>query len=158
MLNGLSSYCSNNNRVGVITVEYAPVHWIDKSAFRSILNTTGDLIAPVVFTKNDWLKAYVLPRRSWREGNQSHPVGSIYPQSIQLETPTLKPAVQLEFTNMANMRFIMKLKDKNKRTWLIGTPEHPLRFLAPSEITPSSNKYSLQFSGSTPSRAFGYPF
>lgn len=158
MLNGLSTYCLHPNRIGVVKIEYAPIHWIDHSSFTGITNPSGDLMTPIAFTINNWLTAPTLPRRNWREGNQSHPVGSVYPQSIQLETPRLSGDVNTEFKNMSNMRFLIKLQDKNNKTWLVGTPEHPLRFLAPAEITPSSNKYTLQFSGTTPCRAYGYPF
>lgn len=50
---------------------------------------------------------------------------------------------------MERMRFVLKLTDKNGRTWLIGSLQHGLAFRASKTSGPTNglNSYSFEFQG-----------
>jgi len=65
-----------------------------------------------------------------------------------------------EIEEMEQMRFLVKLTDRNGRTWLIGSLEEGLEFRATASAgaLQGLNAYSIQFSGLQAHRAASYAY
>lgn len=149
MLTGLTSYCEIN-RGGLRTLEYFPIHDIDQSASRQIISAAGVWQFALSFTTGDWLSLPYLPREdNWQETLDRTVQGESYAQTVSGTIPALRAAASRELQRMERMRFVLKLTDKNGRTWLIGSLEHGLSFRATKQSgsTNGLNSYSFEFQG-----------
>jgi len=158
-LQGIDSYCGLLNFGGLVKIEYAPTLWIDESSFRPIISSSWNFQNEILFLTGDWLTVHLLSLDNiWNEDERRSKQGKYYPQRIAGIAPNLRPEVSGEFDRMADHTFILKITDKNKRVWLIGTPETPLEFKAPGTSGKGSQKnaYQIQFTGNTLHRAYGY--
>jgi len=149
MLTGLTSYCEIN-RGGLRTLEYFPIHQIDTSASRQIISAAGAWQFALSFTSGAWLTMPYLPREDvWQESLARSIQGESYEQTISGTIPGLRADASREIQRMERMRFVVKLTDKNGRTWLIGSLQHGLEFRASKTTagTNGLNAYNFEFQG-----------
>lgn len=156
MLTGISSYCEVNQG-GLREIAYAPLHWL--SSTDTLISDAGVWLKPISFSTGDWLTLPILPRDdSWQEVRREDDQGVYYDQSISGIIPGLRAAASAEIEQMEHMRFLVKLTDRNARTWLIGSLEQGLAFEADAAVgqVQGLNSYSIRFSGLQAWRAAGY--
>lgn len=160
MLTGLTSYCEIN-RGGLRSLQYIPIHQIDRDASREIISSAGVWQFALSFTSGDWLTMPYLPREDvWQEELDRNLQGESYAQTISGTIPGLRAAASRELQRMERMRFVVKLTDKNGRTWLIGNIWHGLAFRASktSGDTNGLNSYAFEFQGAQLHSAPSYGF
>ena len=158
-LTSISRFCAANLG-GLQLVEYAPVSWIDASAYQKIISDTWNWQKAIPFQEGyDWLSIYLLPaRRLWSERQVNGEYGPSFDQSIEGILPSMRPEVSLQLAEMTGYRYILRLTDRNAKTWLIGTKDEGLEFV--SEATTGEqnglNNYLIRFTGQSSERAYGY--
>jgi hypothetical protein len=98
---------------------------------------------------------------TWEEPFVSNAHNGYYKPRLTGITPQLRAEVNLELGQMKNYRFILRLKDRNARQWIIGNPFYPLSF---GHTLASGNQsglaaYTLTWEGEqlTPSPGFLLP-
>jgi len=99
----------------------------------------------------------LLPQdRSWEERERRNPQGKYYEQLVQGTIRNMRPSVSGQLDEMAEYAFLLRLKDRNGRLWLIGEPDYPLRFTSSGGARDEGglNSYQIEFSGQTPNKAF----
>lgn len=161
MLTSLSAHCGPNAG-SLRTIEYAPIEWIDAAAFEKIINDNHVWIPSVPFTEgNDWLTAYVLPRkRIFTEQQRDTTNGSIWTKSVEGVMPHHTPAVAGMLEAMTRHRYLVRITDRNGYTFIIGDLEYPLIFSSSSttgEDVTELNHNTLRWEGVAPWRAYGVP-
>lgn len=160
MLTGLTSYCEIN-RGGLRSLEYIPIHQIDRAASREIISPAGVWLFALSFTSGEWLSMPYLPREDvWQEQLDRNLQGESYTQRISGTLSGLRPDASRELQQMERMRFVVKLTDKNGRTWLIGSLRHGLSFTTTktSGATNGLNNYFFEFQGAQLYPAPSYAF
>jgi len=97
-------------------------------------------------------------RKIWDEKEQKTEFGSIYSQQITGILPGMRPEVAGILQEMAGYRYIVKLESRNRKSWLIGSPDEGLEFSADGSTSEANglNAYSISWSGNTVKRAYGY--
>ncbi len=156
MLTGLSSYCELNQG-GLMQLSYAPLHWL--GANDTLISDAGVWLSAITFSTGDWLTLPLLPRdNAWQENRRANDQGVYYDQEISGIVPGLRAAASAEIEEMEHMRFLVKLQDRNARTWLIGSLEEGLDFSAQATTGPIGglNAYTIRFSGLQLWRAASY--
>lgn len=156
----ISKLCATNLG-GLNEIQYAPIDWIDRDAYRRIIkaDTYNWQVAIPFLPEKDWLSMPLLPAdRVWQETQQLGEFGPSYEQSIQGKLPGMLPATAAMLTEMDGYRYIVRLKDRNNRMFLVGTIEEPLAFSASGGTGSQStlNGYTIQFFGRTRRRAYCY--
>lgn len=160
-LTSISEFCSESNLSGLVEIEYVPTAWIDAAAYEYIISNSNNWQYDLIFTTGDWMTAGLLqdPRKKvWNENQRNSNQGPTYEQSVSGNTPKMKPAVNLQFQEMANYRYILRLTDLNNQTWIIGTLDEPFTFSASATLgnNGSTNQYTISFESSTSKRAKGF--
>ena len=159
-LKSLHTYCGHLNLGGLIKIEYAPTAWVDKNTYEHIISQAYNWQYNILFTQGGWLQAYALPeKRAWQETQRPSKQGDYYEQRLQATAPHLRPEVSGELNKMRHYRYLLRLTDKNRRPWLLGTLEHGFLFSANAisgEGTTSLNHYRLTFQAQTVHRAYGF--
>lgn len=157
-ITSISDFC-NLNLSGGAALQYAPVNWLNYDSYEPIL-LSGNLQNALTFAAGDWLTMPVLSGSiEWVEAQQSSEQGNAYEQSISFILRNVRVEVEPVLEAMAYLRYVIKLVDRNGKTWLIGTPEHGLAFSSDGSIGRADsglNSYQVSFSGFTPKRAHGY--
>ena len=146
---------------GVLSIEYVPLDWINKTASERIYSPGYDLASAIVLSQGNWLTLPLLiKKKDWRESMKSTKQGEYFDLNINGTTPKLRPAVSGEFMKMRGRRFILRGTDANAQTWLLGTIEHPLQFSVSGKTGPigGANNYAIRFVGKVPEMAAGYNF
>lgn len=158
-LQGLTQHC-DKNLPGMITLRYAPLHYINLAAVDPLVRPGNVVTAAMQFLDdNDWLSMPLLPRgRVWEEAGNPDEQGTSYAQQLQGNLRNMRPAASGELEEMEGLRFVVWLTDRNGNNWLIGTPEAPLNFVVVASTADDGglNAYSIRFTGATPRRAAGY--
>lgn len=157
-LKGISEYCGQLNLGGLVLIEYAPVHWIYPPSLDPIIHNWNHQ-TDIQFYEGAWLKAPVLPsRRIWKEVQRSNEQGPYYEQSIEGIVPNLKPPIAEEFQQMAQMRFLLRLEDRNQQKWLLGSLDSPFEFSTSGSTgnTGERNGHNIRFSSQTARKAYGF--
>ena len=158
-LQSLSHFCTNLNLGGILTIEYVPTIWVNRSQFEIILSDDYNFQKPIPLLYGQWLKAPVLPKgRLWDEKHKPDKQGGYHNQEINGVMPAMRPQASGTLNLMANLRFLARLTDGNGRPWLIGSLETPLRFTVKSTTASEGglNNYTIQFYSQTPQKAWGY--
>lgn len=158
-LQSISSFCELN-RGGLIRLEYAPLHHIQAVGLNKILNDSWNMLYAVSFKQGkNWLSMPILPSRDvYSEQGATGEQGPFYEQTVQGIVPGLRPAVQQQFDLMARMRFVVRLRDKNRRYWLIGSMDEGLNFSAAGTTSEHGglNAYTISFTGLSDKRTVAY--
>lgn len=158
MLSGLSKYCGVNLG-GVILLEYAPLILVDKSSYVPIYSS-GNLLYNILFLEGgEWLSAPVLSGSTrWAEGENRNDQGSYYEQRLTGIVPKMRPEASSELELMSEYQYLIRLNDKNGKTWLLGTPDHPFYFQSDGTSGDGTglNDYGIRFFSDTPWRAKGF--
>jgi len=157
---GLSRFCSTQNILGFVLLEYIPLASIDQSAYEDlILNNSTFLTAVPLLADEAWLSVPLLPKaRLWNENPQTNKQGTSYTQRVGGTIKYMEPAASAELERMAEHDFILRVKDKNGQLWLLGSFDFPFKLIAPGTTGSSSvgNGYKLDFQAVTPTRAKAY--
>lgn len=155
----ISSFCASN-LPGLLTIEYAPVAWIDTDAYlRRVANQVWQSGVP--FSEGTWLQLPILDRKDhiWTQSQRTSSQGPSYQQQVSGLTPKLRVAVENEFAKMALVPFLLRLRDRNGNYWKLGTVESPFYFTTngTSGGGGQRNQYEVTFQAETSERAFGLP-
>lgn len=158
-ITSISEFC-NKNLSGGAWLEYAPASWLSSDSFDPVF-LLGNLQPTLLFTVgDDWLRMPVMPGTlSWDQDTAIGEQGPGYTQNVNLILRNVRVEVEPVLEAMELLRWVLKLRDRNGKTWLIGTPEFGLDFTSPGAIGTADsglNSYRLQFTGLTPRRAVGY--
>lgn len=160
MLQGLSSYCGTLNLPGLVSIQYAPVDWIDAANYDDRISSAWNWQEDIPFSSGDWLTMPVLPQgRIWEEREVRTEQGKYFEQLVSGVIPALRPAVSGELDEMSEHRFLLRLTDRLGQPWLLGTLETPFDFAASAlsgENTGGLNSYQISFSTQTIHRAYGF--
>lgn len=159
-LTSLSRLCGINLG-GLLEIEYAPTDWIDLSTYRRIIKAESYnwQVAIPFESERDWLKLPLIPaQRIWTEQNSIGEFGHVYEQTIQGTIPGMNGEASAQLVEMEGYRYLVKLRDRNNRLFLIGSPDEGLAFTssAGSGNDNGLNAYSIRFFGQTKRRAYSY--
>ena len=158
-LKSISQFCGSN-LPGIITIDYAPVDWMDLGSYETIVSETRNWQYAIPFAQGDWLKLPLYPGdRLWEEKERSNPQGKYYEMELLGVTPKLRPEVTQQFEEMSELDFLLKLTDRNRQTWLLGTIVHPFRMETNARSGnrgQGRNQYNVRFYSQSPRRAYGY--
>ena len=162
-LQGLSKYCGRQNYPGIVRIEYLPTKWVDGFRYESIITNAWNWQVQIPLLANrQWLTAYTLTKKNiWNESQGGSRQGKYYDQTVNLVLPAMRPEVSGELDSMANYRYLLKIMDRQKRNWILGTLETPFDFTVINETgdTNGFNNYELEFNSRTPHKAYGFqPF
>jgi len=147
------------NRPGLIMVEYAPINWIDRLSYRSIISSSWNWQQNIEFSIGGWLSMPVLPSgRLWEESEQRTDQGKYYDQIVAGIVPGLQPAASGEIDQMSDYRFLLRIYDQRKQYWILGTLDNPFEFsaLATTADERGLNSYRIRFTAQTLHRAYGF--
>ena len=77
--------------------------------------------------------------------------------AVSGNTPKLLVEVDEQFEQMPNYRYLLRLKDRNDKYWLLGTLETPFTFSVSSTSGSNQqrNQYNISFQAELPERVFG---
>ncbi len=156
---GLSSLCKTN-LAGLQSVEYLPTTWIDRSAYEYILAGNYNWQATIPISNGDWLKApLVVYQNLWSEVHKPDKHGGYYDQTVNGQLAGWTPAATNELQKMENHTFLLRLTDKEKQQWILGTLEHPFRFTGNSSTGRKVGNFkghNIRWYSKTRRRASGY--
>lgn len=156
-LTSISELC-RQNIPGTLTVEYAPITWIDTDRFDDWYVTGAD---PDSFPWSDNQSWLVLPLLGssikWREDMEDTNEGPSFKHQLTGIIPHLNELAHLLLEETSRYPLVLKMTDKNGRSWILGTPDTPLRFsYAAENVDGSTNNYSIQMIGNSHRRARGF--
>ena len=156
-LTSIADFCSQNIP-GTLFVEYAPIEWVNSDSFYDWYVTNSNLSEFPWAGAYNWLKLPLLGSSiRWKEEMVDTPDGSAFKHQIGGVIPHMRENVHAVFEETERHRFILKITDKNNRSWTLGTPDAPLRFsFAAENVDSSSNSYQVDFSGTSSRRARGF--
>lgn len=157
-LSGISKYQAANLG-GLKTIQYVPIHWINTSILIDLVTDANNFLYSIPFSTGSWLTMPLIPSDDiWTENNTINASGPTFTQEISAILPNLRPSASIELEAMSNMRFIIRLTDKQDQEWLIGDPRIGLSFTyrATSGGTNGLNNYSIGFQGVTGRPSPGY--
>lgn len=158
-LQSISSFCGSNPP-GLLTIEYAPLRWIDTDVYiRRVVAQSW--LSSIPFSEGQWLQLPVFAREDhlWTQTQQNSPQGPAFAQVVAGVTPQLRVAVEDQFAQMDREPFILRLTDRNGQQWKLGTVEYPFYFTANASSGSGTqrNQYDIEFRTLTAERAFGLP-
>ena len=153
--------CGQVNVGGVLDIEYAPIDWVDLATWDPIINSMRNFQHEVNFLGGKtWLKLPLqTTKESWREQQRTTTQGPYTLQRLTGSIPKGKPELTDQIDRMSRLYFIIRILDRNGQYWLIGSPYFPLSFsgsLSTGNEAPQLNGYTIEFSGETPYRAYGF--
>lgn len=160
MLTAIAAYC-NTNIPGVQFIEYAPLAWVDTSAWEG-WTVAGNQVTDLTWLSEeyDWLRMPLLGDSiRWDESSRTTGQGTSYPQTLAGIIPHMRvDASEVIEETEAYQQFLLKLTDRNGKIWIIGTPESPMEFSvsASTSVGEGRNNYSIQFQGEAARRAKGF--
>lgn len=157
-LTSLSTFCAINLG-GLQKIQYVPITWVDKPAFRRIISGAWNWQEEIPLSEGEWLEAFSISNRKiWDEKQQQTEFGNYFSQQITGILPGMRPEVAGILEEMSEYRYILKLNARNQNTWLIGSPDEGLEFSADGSTSEANglNAYSISWSGNTVRRAYGY--
>lgn len=158
-LTTIEKFCGQANQAGLTLVEYAPIDIIDPASFNPLISSSYNWQQDISFSSGGWLKMPFLSKEDiWQENQKEQNTRPYYEQLLSGLTPNMRPEVNGEFQKMAKHRYIIRMKDQNGQTWLIGTLKNPLSFSAKASTgnRKGFNQYQISFQGLTKQRAFGF--
>ena len=159
-LESIADFCGELNTPGVRMVEYLPTAWVDSANYEQIVNAYRNWQYDIPLLGGaTWLKAPIINSgKLWDERPRPNAQGTAYEQSVSGITPKMKPAVTDQFEQMDGYTFLLRITDRTNQVWILGTLDHPFTFAAPSTTGSGNarNQYSLNFSATTPRRAYGF--
>ena len=96
--------------------------------------------------------------RIWNESNAIGEFGHVYEQNIQGKLPAMVPDALAMLVEMEGYRFMVRVRDRNNRLFLIGAPDEGLAFTSSGSSGTQSglNGYDIRFFGQTRRRAYSY--
>lgn len=125
----LTSCTAPNTIPGLLTVQYAPIHWTVPISWRPVVSAGNNWQYALEFVEGrSWLSAYALPRPNWTEGGSKSPHGKSFSTSLTLVTPKLRPSATGILAAMLEPRWILLLTDRAKQPWLVGSYDMPAEF------------------------------
>lgn len=156
-LSSIANFCIRNIP-GMLVVEYAPIDWIDKDAFDDWYITGADPDEFPWAGENSWLRLPLLGSSiRWNEKISDTVDGPSFSHTLTGTIPSLREEVHAVFEQTSRHRFVLKLTDKNNRSWVLGTPYMPMSFIFSAENSDSAgNSYQIEFSGISARRARGF--
>ena len=158
-LTAISSYCGTNIP-GVLFIDYAPVEWINAAGWEG-WTVAGNQPTDIPWKPGDynWLRMPLIGQTiRWNETSNTTPNGKVYPQRLSGIIPNLRVDISdtIEETERYE-RFILRLRDRNNKVWIIGTPENPLTFTADAGTeSGGGSEYAIEFAGEAIRRAKGF--
>jgi len=158
MLTEIASYC-NLNLGGIALVEYAPLPWINTAEFPDYVNQVGNIDQDITFSSGDWLRCPFLTKSlNWNEPFEPSANGGFYNAQLGGTTPHLRPEVNMQLDRMKNYSYILRLKDRNGKYWIIGNPFYPLRFehTLASGNSDGLSAYTLRWQGAQKKASAGF--
>jgi hypothetical protein len=158
MLTEIASFC-DLNLGGLALVEYAPLPWINTAEYPDYVNAAGNIDQDITFASGDWLRCpFLLPSMSWSEPFVESPHNGHYEPQLGGTTPHLRPEVSLQLGRMKNYSFILRIKDRNGRKWIIGHPFFPLRltYTLASATPDGLAAYTLSWKGQQKTASPGF--
>jgi hypothetical protein len=157
MLQSITKICGVQNIPGIITLEYTPATWINKNAWED-WTVNGNQAVGITWADDtqQWLSMPLLAESiRWQEQPASSLDGPSYSQQLSGVLPNIRVDIQSVFKDMDMYRFVLRLRDKNKKVWIIGSPENPLTFSATAS-NGDDNSYAIKFEGVAVRRTRGY--
>jgi len=160
MLTAIANYC-NTNIPGVQYIEYAPLAWINTEAWEG-WTVAGNQQVDVSWLSEDynWLRCPLLGESiRWEESSRTTAQGPSYPQQLTGTIPHMRiDASEVIEETEAYQKFLIRLKDRNGKVWIIGTPESPMTFavVASTGVGDGQNNYRVEFTGEAARRAKGF--
>jgi hypothetical protein len=96
--------------------------------------------------------------RVWTESNAIGEFGHVFEQNVQGRLPAMHPDALAMLVEMEGYRYIVRVRDKNNRLFLIGAPDEGLAFTSPGSSGDQNgfNGYQVRFFGQTRRRAYSY--
>ncbi|NBW09826.1 MAG: hypothetical protein EBR82_17555 [Caulobacteraceae bacterium] len=157
MLQSITKICGVLNIPGIITLEYTPATWINANLWED-WTVNGNQATSITWAddNNQWLSMPLLGESiRWQEQESNSLDGTTYSQQLSGILPNVRVDVQAIFQEMDRYRFVLRLKDKNKKVWIIGSPNNPLTFSA-TATNGDDNSYQIKFEGVAVRRTRGY--
>ena len=159
MLSPIAAYCGTNIP-GVLFIDYAPLAWINAAAWED-WTVGGNQATDITWADPayNWLRMPLLGETiRWNETSKITPNGRVYPQRFTGIIPNLRVDISdtIEETERYE-HFLIRLRDRNDKVWIMGTPETPLTFSADAGTeSGGGSEYSIDFSGEAIRRAKGF--
>lgn len=142
-LQSMQDVCGKNHIASLVSIEYALPEWL--LTFPEFVAPGNQYTNPVTFNLGfDWLKAkFVHGTAQYNLLNRNNEDGDVMPIKIKAEFPFDSTDASELFQKMLKLRYILRIRDVNNNTYLIGTPEFPIRF----RYTRESGKIAGDFAG-----------
>ncbi|MEL6968625.1 MAG: hypothetical protein AAFO02_00540 [Bacteroidota bacterium] len=156
-LQSISNFCGTN-LPGLYSIEYAPTTWIDADVYRQRLS--GHVWSSgIPFSQGGWLTAPVFyrPDQLWQQNQIDDQQGRSYESTTTGSLPQMRVEIDEQFEQMPNYQYLLRLKDRNNKYWLLGTLETPFLFSTGNTSGNNSqrNQYTINFQAVLPQRVFG---
>lgn len=158
-LQSIDTYCGTNIP-GIIYIDYVPLAWVDASAWEG-WTVAGNQVTDVTFLSEDytWLRMPLLGQSiRWSETSNKGPNGPTYPQKLSGIIPHVRVEASevIEETERYEF-FLVRMRDRNNKVWILGEPETPLTFSTDAGTeTNGANEYAIEFTGVATRRAKGF--
>jgi len=161
LLEPILKFCGAPNLGSLQKIEYVPTTYIYKASIEPIIDpATYNWQQQIRFLRGGWMELPVLhEKRRWEEKGNRTKQGPTYDQLINGVVPNLRPAASGIFDQMAHLRFILIITDKNGQKWLLGSLEHPFQFRVvgtTGDKLGAANNYAIRFFSKTPYKMTGY--
>jgi len=126
ILSSLSKAC-RVNLPGVRSVEYVPTIWVDASTW--VPRPYWPTGYSITLAQGSWLSADLLELRTgWQEQGRRPSQGVNFEDTISGVLPYTNDAVSELLAEMMEYRYLVRFRDANGNTWLLGSLESPLDF------------------------------
>jgi len=158
-LTSISSFCGEANEPGLITIQYLPTAWVNTAAYEELISSNYNWQIDIPLAMGSWLDAKAFPyKKLWNESQRNAKPAPYYEQLVKGIIPNLKPTVSGLFNKMGNYTYLLKIKDRQDRDWILGTLKHPFRFIAKGTTGEGTGlkHHEINFVAQTPHKAYGF--
>ena len=111
-LSSISDFCADGNLSGLLLIEYVPTAWVNQSTYEKILSSANNWQYAIGLTQGSWLTAGLIhepSKKVWNEIENPTLQGPTYEQSVSGITPKMKPAVTMQFEQMSNYHYLLRV-------------------------------------------------
>lgn len=158
-LKGLDKFCGQINIGGLAQIEYAPLDEIDLRLYEPIISQSYNFQTDIVFQSGTWLTVPVVnSKRLWSEELNRTRQGNSYEQQVRGVVPGLSDEAAGELEQMAEHAYLLRLRDRHDRLWLLGTPDSPFYFRSEGSTGGEGavRGHRIRFFSETPRKAYGF--
>lgn len=161
-LTGISQNCGGLQPGGLLTVEYLPLPYLSASA-EHLVNSENSFVGALasIYTEN-WLSMQILlsTDREWKDSVREDEQGRFFDRTVEGSFAGSEPPTKHEINQMKQYRYLLRVRDRAGRRWLLNDPETAFKFtysFSTGNKGTDGRKHQIKWAGQTPHEAVLWP-